>query len=138
MVDTPRRCPAITKGGEPCRITPPEGFTYCVWHDPQRQAEAAERRRRGGYNHSREVRAKRLLDAGLDSLGDYGKLMGDAILKTLNGKLDPAILSAVSTAVRVVKDLSIMTEYGEEVVILREEVARQRVEIQHLRQERSA
>jgi hypothetical protein len=138
MVDTPRRCPAITKGGEPCRITPAAGFTYCVWHDPQRQQEAAEKRRLGGYNHSRDARAKRLLASGLDSLGDYGSLMGDCILKTLNGKLDPGILSAVSTAVRVVKDLSIMTEYGEEIVSLREEVARQRVEIQHLRAERAS
>lgn len=138
MVDAPRRCPAITKGGEQCRITPPAGFTYCVWHDPERQQEAAEKRRQGGYNSSREARAKRLLDAGLDSLGDYGKLMGDTILKTLNKKLDPNVLSAVSTAVRVVKDLSIMTEYGEEIVSLREEVARQSVEIKQLREERPA
>lgn len=36
--------------GLPCQADVPRGGTLCIWHDPARQREAAEARRRGGVN----------------------------------------------------------------------------------------
>jgi hypothetical protein len=107
------------------------GETYCRWHDPARQEENRRLREKGGRNRSNEARAQKLLKAGIDSLGGLNRFLAVAAYETYQGKLDPKRLNAIANAVGKIKDLSIATEYGEQVAEIRDELAR-------LRGERSA
>jgi hypothetical protein len=122
------RCCGTNSDGSRCSARPLPGRGWCHWHDPDREELRRESRRRGGRNSSREARARRLIAAGLESLGDFSGLMSIAVFDAYRGKLDPGVLTAMATGVRVIKDLSIAAEYGEQVVELREEIARLRQE----------
>lgn len=125
-----RQCPSLNRTGEPCTAQVADGKTFCVWHDPERREEAKLIRQSGGRNSSREARAKRLLRAGMESLGDVNDVMKIAMLDVQRGKLDPKIANAMANLAGKIKELSITTEYGEEIVAQRDELARMRQERQ--------
>lgn len=123
-----RKCQAQNKDGSPCSAQPLAGRDWCHWHDPERAEIRDESRRKGGRASSKAARAKRLISSGLASLGGINELMKVALWDTYLGELDPAVFAAMATGVRAIKDLSIAAEYGEEVIALREELARLRAE----------
>ena len=45
---TKQACAALNKQGERCKAGVQTGAVYCFQHDPEKQAEVAEARRRGG------------------------------------------------------------------------------------------
>ena len=49
-----RTCSGITPGGDRCKAPPMRESTFCFWHDPAHEAEAAEARRLGGIRRRRE------------------------------------------------------------------------------------
>jgi hypothetical protein len=42
------QCKRIKSDGERCRQNMPSGAEHCLWHDPERKAEAAQLRHAGG------------------------------------------------------------------------------------------
>lgn len=123
MGDDPRRCPAITRGGKPCKTVPEKDHVYCIWHDPERQQEAAQKRALGGYNSARDARARKLLAKGIESLGDLQDVLTVALLEVYAGKLDPRIANAMATLSGRIRDLTLSGEYETQITEIREAIA---------------
>lgn len=90
-------CPAIRRDGTPCtsQILLPSG--YCFTHDPAKEVARAERNATGGTGRSAAARFERLGPPPLRGL--TGKLR-KGIDDVLAGRLEPAKLTAASTAAR--------------------------------------
>lgn len=124
MVGATRRCSGITKGGKQCPVTPPEGRTFCVFHDPERQAEASEARRRGGYNRKAVTRARKLLAAGVKTMADVQEELLFAFVGVRDGDLDPRTALALASLARALKDVVVSADYETQIRELREEFSR--------------
>lgn len=103
-------CQGINRDGSPCQARPFADRPFCPWHDPARQDELSQSRRRGGFNKSREVRAKKLLAKGMDSLGDVNDVLKLAMLEVQAGRLDPKVANAMANLAGRIKDLSVGAE----------------------------
>jgi hypothetical protein len=124
MVESRRRCPAITKGGKPCAITPPVGKTYCLHHDPDRQAEASASRRRGGHNRKATARARKLLSLGVASMHDVHQELMLAFVRVRDGDMEVATFLAMASGARALKDTAVSADYEQQIREIREELAR--------------
>lgn len=108
-------CKGINRDGTPCQARPFADQAYCPWHDPNRQEALTESRRLGGHNKSREARAKKLLAAGMQDLGDVRDVLMLAILECRGGKIDPKMLTAIATAARASMALTVGVELEEQI-----------------------
>lgn len=104
---------------------PLPGQSWCHWHDPAREQIRKETRSLGGRNSSRQARAKRLLQNGLETLGDVNDVLKVAMLDVQRGKLDPEIARAMALLAGRIKDLTIGAELEERI----DDVQRQTGEI---------
>jgi hypothetical protein len=78
------RCRALRDDGQPCQSTPRGESRYCLWHDPERQDEAAEARKLGGHRRRRERIVAGAYDfEGLGSIEAILRVVEVAILDTL-------------------------------------------------------
>lgn len=64
------RCTATAASGEPCRATPQADRPWCWHHDPDRDAERTEARRRGGRHRSNAERARKRLPGEVSAMLD--------------------------------------------------------------------
>lgn len=132
MVVPRRRCLAITAGGKQCAIWPPTGRDYCIHHDPERTREAADIRRRGGYNRAANRRARKLTKYGVRTMAD---LEAELMLATCEVKygedpddpnskrLDIAVARCMGSLVAVLRHVAVATEYERQIAELREMLA---------------
>jgi hypothetical protein len=82
MVATP--CAGELPDGRRCRSWPIRGESYCLWHSPDREEEAADARRLGGLRRRREKAVSGAFDfAGLDSVQSIRRLLEIAAIDTL-------------------------------------------------------
>ncbi len=77
------QCTATTTTGRPCQAPAQQGRPYCFAHDPDRAAERADARQRGGYNR----RTPKAGDAGeyptrLRSVADVQAVLERALADT--------------------------------------------------------
>lgn len=93
------RCTAVTKSGTVCgRAVPRDSGTgLCVCHDPERQRSAA---RAGGAGRGHAARASRELRRSNIGPEDVRALLGDVMLRTLDGQLEPNRAAALATVAR--------------------------------------
>ena len=80
-----RTCKAPNDQGQPCRAAPGRDSDFCFWHDPEREAEAAQARLLGGQRRRREVAITGAYDLGeLETLEDFKRVVQTAIIDTLS------------------------------------------------------
>ena len=77
------QCTATTTTGRPCQAPAQQGRPFCFAHDPERAAERADARQRGGYNR----RTPKATDpegypTRLRSVGDVQALLERALADT--------------------------------------------------------
>jgi hypothetical protein len=78
-------CSATRLDGQPCTSPALPGSNWCFAHDPQRQQQRDEARRRGGYNRASALRIRRLVPPRLVSTYD---ILESALIAVRDGKLD--------------------------------------------------
>jgi hypothetical protein len=118
-------CPGINRDGSKCRAKPFGGKPTCIWHDPARQDQLAEARRRGGFNSSAEARALKALQE-LPALTNVNDVLKVAMMKVLAGRMQPKVANALAALAARIESLSITTEYGDAIETERDELARLR------------
>jgi hypothetical protein len=103
-------CSGTTKAGAACRAPAMPGRAYCITHDPERAAELAEWRKRGGKAKSNAARAKKQLPTEPMTPVEAHAYLTIAFKKVLVKQLDPGILNALSTAAKTMAELSKASE----------------------------
>ena len=93
------RCKGTNVAGEPCGAQAIRAG-WCAWHDPERQPEMAEARRRGGQAKSNRARARKRLESTAKTPAELQGVLGDAIDKVLTGAIEPGVANAVASLAR--------------------------------------
>ena len=114
-------CQATTKQGKPCSAQARPGKPYCLWHDPEADAERRELSRKGGQSRSNLARLKRSLPAEPLTFGDVQGVLGAVLRDLLAGRLDPPVANA---AANVARAFAAIAQAGEMEERLRELEAR--------------
>ena len=96
------RCLGTNQSGGPCGGYLPKGSTWCLWHDPDREAEREEWRRRGGENRSNKARARKQLAGQVMSVSDMDAFLCASMVKVAAGRMEPNVGSAVATLAKTV------------------------------------
>lgn len=102
------RCAGRLPDGHQCRAWPLHGESFCRWHSPEREEEAAEARRLGGLRRRRE---KTLPDAydfvGLGTVESIRRLLENAAFDALGLENSIArgrvLISAVMAAAKLLE-----------------------------------
>ena len=77
-------CDGIAESGERCRARPMHGSSFCFWHNPETQAEAAEARRLGGRRRHREGTLSGVYEVdGLATVAELRRVLEVALYDTL-------------------------------------------------------
>lgn len=118
------RCIGQNKDGSPCGALAQAGKPFCPWHDPERETDRAEWRRKGGQSSSNAARAKKKLAGDLRDLAGVKAMLLDAMEKTKDGDMEPGILTALSTAARAVVVVAGVTDFEEQLATMRADIAR--------------
>jgi hypothetical protein len=118
------RCAGQTPDGRRCRSWPIRDESYCLWHSPEREEEAAEARRLGGLRRRREKAVAGAYDfGGLDSVPSIRRILVVATIDALG--LDNSIARSrtlISAAVAAAKLLE-TGELEERVEVLEQAMA---------------
>lgn len=93
------RCKATNAAGAPCGAQALRGG-WCAWHDPQRQAEMAAARSRGGQARSNKARARKELESTAMTPKELSGIVGMTITSVLSGKKSPGVGTAIAALVR--------------------------------------
>ena len=107
----PSQCSGTNKDGRPCSAHVEEGRKWCAWHDPDREADRAAWRRKGGANRSNRIRARKQLADQVLTIGDLDALLCNALVKVAAGRMTPGIGLAMAgiaktiTSIRTAGDL---------------------------------
>ena len=96
------QCLGTNRDGNPCSAAPDPGTTWCRWHAPDREAERAEWRRKGGANRSNRARARKQLAGQVMSMSDMDAFLCASMVKVAAGRMEPGVGSAVATLARTV------------------------------------
>ena len=106
------RCMATNAAGAPCGAQAlRDGF--CAWHDPQRQGEMTEARRRGGQARSNRARARKQLTAAAMSPAELEGVIGLTITQVLGGTTPPGVGQAIAALARASVAIREATELEE-------------------------
>ena len=93
------KCTATNASGEPCGAQAWRD-TLCAWHHPDRAAEMAQARRKGGQAKSSKVRARKAMVDGALSPAELEGLLGITLSAVFNGVKEPAVANAVANLAR--------------------------------------
>ena len=100
---TPPICQGTRKDGSPCTATTLGPTGFCFAHDPEKVAERAEARAKGGRNRSSLARLSRIVPARLGGVYDrLERAMGEVH----GGQLDPRRANALANLARAAAVLS--------------------------------
>jgi hypothetical protein len=114
---TAGHCTAMTAAGTPCRAYAMSEKAFCLTHDPEREATRTLQRRKGGsVRQAQKALAKARIDAlakfgitepipDLDDIEACRRFLLAIAGKVLQGSISPAAANALSTIVRVSKEL---------------------------------
>src|SRR5215203_3242503 len=94
------RCTAMTNAGKPCSAQARAGRSYCLWHDPEAEAERRQNAAKGGKSRSNLSRLKRSLPTESLDFGDVQGVLGVVLRDLLAGKLDPPVANAAANVAR--------------------------------------
>lgn len=97
MATEPNRCAALRADGQPCAAFVLPGRAFCFAHDPERQEQRTEARRRGGVNSAKVVRLRGLCPPRLVEVFDK---LAEALEQVHDGTLDPRRASAMAAIAR--------------------------------------
>jgi hypothetical protein len=92
-----RKCQATTKGGSPCRARALPGKPFCLFHDPDRQADLKKAQARGG-RANRSTLPPDAADLNLRTLEDCKQAMETAANEARKGVLDHRVAQVVINA----------------------------------------
>ncbi len=90
------QCLGTNRDGGPCSGHVNEGRQWCQWHDPDRETERQEWRRRGGQRKSNKQRARKQLAEQAMSIGDLDALLCLALKRVAAGTMEPNVGSAMA------------------------------------------
>ena len=105
------QCLGTNRDGGPCSGHVNEGQEWCQWHDPEREAERQEWRRRGGQKKSNKQRARKQLSDQVLSIADLDALLCAALKRVATGTMEPGVGTAMAgiaktiTTIRTASDL---------------------------------
>jgi hypothetical protein len=94
------RCQATTKERKPCSAQARAGRPYCLWHDPEADAERRALSRKGGQSRSNLARLKRSLPTEPLAFSDVQGVLGAVLRDLLAGTLDPPVANAAANVAR--------------------------------------
>jgi hypothetical protein len=78
------RCAGSLPDGRGCRAWPLRGDSFCLWHSPDKEDEAAEARRLGGLRRRREKTVAGAYDfAGLGTIESIRRILEIATIDAL-------------------------------------------------------
>ncbi len=93
------RCLGRNRDGSPCSAAP-RASGWCMWHDPAREAERAEWRKRGGQRRSNRARAQKQLPDGLMTPVELRGLLGVVLKNVIVGRIEPGVGNAAANLAR--------------------------------------
>ncbi len=96
------KCSGTNKDGQPCSAYVDAGQSWCRWHDPARESDRAEWRRKGGTARSNRNRAKKQMQAAVMTIDDLDALLCSSLAKVAMGRMEPGVGSAVATLAKTV------------------------------------
>ncbi|HEV2126835.1 MAG TPA: hypothetical protein VGW38_29120 [Chloroflexota bacterium] len=76
------------------------GSNWCAWHAPERKGEYREWARKGGKARSNVTRLRKLWEADQLTPAQLSGLLSGALVATLNGEIEPAVLTALAGGAR--------------------------------------
>lgn len=97
MVSVAKRCAAARRDGRPCTAPVLTGSSYCFAHAPDRAAERAAARRKGGQHSAAAVRLRALVPPRLVSVYDQ---LEAALGEVHAGTLEPRQAQAMASLAR--------------------------------------
>jgi hypothetical protein len=91
------KCQSLRKDGQACGADAQTGKSVCIFHDPERSADAVRARRAGGIARSQppSVLSSNTPETRLISFKEVSSLLGDSINQVLRGEIDPRIANTV-------------------------------------------
>lgn len=96
------RCKGTNRDEQPCSAHVYEGEEWCRWHDPAREADRAEWRRRGGQNKSNKNRARKKMAEAVMSISDLDALLCAALQQVADGTMEPGVGTAMASMARTI------------------------------------
>ena len=94
------RCKATNANGQPCAAHVHPGDDYCRWHDPARAEDRKAWQRKGGKGKSNAQRLRKLWESDQLTPAQLSGLLSGAMVSTMNGDLEPGVLSALAGGAR--------------------------------------
>ena len=96
------QCLGTNRDGNPCSAAPDPGTTWCRWHDPKRESDRVEWRRKGGENRSNRARARRQLADAVLTINDLDALLCRALVQVAGGKMEPGVGTSMATIAKTI------------------------------------
>jgi hypothetical protein len=95
----PGQCEHRKPDGSPCKATPQAGSAYCFFHDPARDGQRREARRKGAAARNRKPDPGPVEDVPLGTVADVAVLLGKTINEVRAGRMEPKVGNAVAVLV---------------------------------------
>jgi hypothetical protein len=91
------QCEVRKKDGSICGANTQRGKDVCVFHDPAKEGDGRRARRAGGLARSASARVlpADIPPVPLNSSKDVVSLLGESILQTRRGELDPRVANTI-------------------------------------------
>ncbi len=112
------QCLGTNRDGGPCSAHVNEGRRWCQWHDPDRETERQEWRRRGGQRKSNKQRARKQLADQVMSIDDLDALLCAAIKRVAAGAMEPGVGSAMATIAKTIVGIRTASEMEKRIEVL--------------------
>ncbi len=103
---TLERCLGQNKDGSPCSARTQAGTRFCPWHDPKREADRAEWRRKGGLGSSNKARARKALSGGFKDTATAQVVLLQVLARLYRGDFDPGVATAMASVARAIDALA--------------------------------
>lgn len=105
------QCLGTNRDGGPCSGHVNEGRQWCQWHDPQRETERQEWRRRGGQRKSNKQRAKKQLADQVMSIDDLDALLCAAVKRVATGAMEPGVGTAMAGIAKTIVGIRTASDF---------------------------
>lgn len=116
LVGSGPHCHGLRVDGQPCRAAVVSPSGWCFAHDPSREAERTEARRRGGAASSNVARLRRHL--GPSALSPILDRLEEALREVHEGDLQPARGQAMASLARAMVAVLEVSELEERLTAL--------------------
>ncbi len=109
----PPQCRGKNAEGKPCGATTQVGRAWCMWHDPEREAERAEWRAQGGRARSHRSTAARELRKYATDMNSLRGTLFLTLKRVSDGELEPSVGNSMATIARAIVAVSQATDLEE-------------------------